>query len=257
MYNTRVSEYIKNGKAEHGLTYERIASESGVPLSTVHAYAKGSTAMPNEEYLIRIAAVFGDPPEVVYQLRASTAEAMDREKRLMSAATDKERMEQVAAIMRTNMLLVLDEYKAKTDAEQAHRIETVKAQYEAHIKSIEERCEKKIDMQEKFFERLLTTERDNAARMHEQYIASKEYLKTVIHNLSTALGVSVTLALAFGLYSVFAYRTFDMRDLTQGLAQHEHTAAPFVILLVFVCICVFFGGKFIFSKKAIDGGKQK
>ena len=65
VFKLRISQYINRNLVEKELTYKQLAERSGVPASSIHSYAQGKTGNPNEDNLIRIAAAFGDPPEVI------------------------------------------------------------------------------------------------------------------------------------------------------------------------------------------------
>lgn len=249
MFKMRFSQYISDNMVRHNLSYKDIAARSGVPPTTLSYYARGQVNTPNDEYCVKIAAVFGDGPEVIDTMRRAALASTAEENKAIARSSDPESAEKLAALMRSNMLTVLEEFKANAESEYERRLNNVRGQYEGHIVEVEKHCQDKLADQERYFERLLDIERQTAARLHEHNERSKAYLKIIITNLSITLGIVGTLAIAFGMYAVFAYRTFDMNDLTQGLAQHEHTAAPFVMLLVIICIGVFFGGKFVFAKK--------
>lgn len=258
MFKMQLAQYISDNMVRHHLSYKDISARSGVPQTTLSYYARGQVNTPNDDYCVRIAAVFGDGPEVINEMRRAALPSTAAENKTIAKANDVETAERLAAIMRTNMFSVLGEFKTETESEYIRRLTAVRSQYEDYIKSVETRCQERIDLQRQHAEELLRLERENAVRLHDQDQASKLYLKTVVRNLSTALAVTSTLAVAFGLYSVFAYKTFDVNDPTQGLARNNLTAAPFVVLLIIACVLVFFGGKFIFAKKAfIERSERK
>jgi transcriptional regulator with XRE-family HTH domain len=117
VFKLRISQYINKNLVEKELTYKQLAECSGVPASSIHSYAQGKTGNPNEDNLIRIAAAFGDPPEVIAAMRRESIETTAKENVLIAKADDKELMEKHAALIRESVSQILDEYRAASAAQ--------------------------------------------------------------------------------------------------------------------------------------------
>lgn len=285
MFHLLVSEYIKTNMIKHQMTYKDLEAKSGVPLSSLHSYAHAKVTKPTEDNLVRIAAAFGDLPCVISDMHKASEEALSKEKAILDGSKDAERMEQFAALVRSNVSQILEEYRVQAIAQQretslhadgrveeaerkaAERIEEIERKCAVRIEEAERRCAENIEaIRDRFSERermykehcdeLRSAEHQIFEEVRANSVASSDYLRTLVRNLTISLISVSILAIALGMYAVFAYHTFDVNDLTQGLAQHEHTAFPFVALLVAVCLVVFLIGKFVFAKKAL-GERQK
>lgn len=149
MYNLKVSEYIKNNMKANDITYKELEEKSGVPSSTIYAYAKATVATPNEENLIRIAAVFGDSPDAIRQMRIESREAQEKERRLIEGAEDQERMRQLAELIRTSVSTLLDDYRAQASAQQTELLQYA----EQRIKEESQRADDSIKKAEADFNR--------------------------------------------------------------------------------------------------------
>ena len=70
MLQYTISRYVKDGLSQNGMSYRELSARSGVPISTISAYARGQVESPDADNLARIAQAFGDSPDAVAQLRA-------------------------------------------------------------------------------------------------------------------------------------------------------------------------------------------
>lgn len=232
MFKLRVSQYINNGLVENNWTYKMLYDRSGVPVSTIHSYAQGKTSNPNEENLIRIAAAFGDPPNVIHSMRKQSMESTAKENILIAKADDKDLMEKHASLIRESVTQILEEYRAASAAQQteiiAHadaRIEEERERSKSLNETVLTQCQEEIERQKTHNADLLALKDDQIAASAAASEASFVYLKSVIHNLSIAL-ILVSILAVLGLsilggYAVYAYNEFDREDPTRGLYREE------------------------------------
>lgn len=234
MFKLRVSQYINNGLVENNWTYKTLCDRSGVPVSTIHSYAQGKTSNPNEENLIRIAAAFGDTPDVIHAMRKESMDTTAKENILIAKADDKELMEKYAALIRESVTQILEEYRAASAAQQTeiiahadHRIEEERQRAKVLNETVLAQCQEEIDRAKKHNADLLALKDDQIAAAASSSKSALAYLKTVVRNLSIALIVVSILAVLglsiFGGYAVYAYNTFDREDPTRGLYRAEET----------------------------------
>lgn len=230
MFKLQFARYICDNMARLNLTYKDLAQRSGVPQTTISYYARGMVNTPSDDYCERIAAVFGDKPDVVQKMRREAIGSTAQENKIIAASDDKELMERLAGIIRANMLEVLDAYKTDVENGYTERLATVRAQYEKAVTDMERRCEEKLADRKAHFDALARKSEADQAKIDQQAAAANAYLKRMVRNLSIAL-VAVSLILgslltAVGLYAVYAYNTFDKQDPTRGLYQTDETPKP-------------------------------
>ena len=228
VFKLRISQYINRNLVEKELTYKHLAELSGVPASSIHSYAQGKTSNPNEENLIRIAAAFGDPPEVIAAMRRESIETTAKENVLIAKADDKELMEKYAALIRESVSQILDEYRAASAAQQTEiiqhadqRVLDERALCKARCDTVLAQCLEEIDREKRHNADLLTLKDDLIKKGETDSKAALHYLQRSVHNLSIALAVVSVLAV-FGLailggYAAYAYHTFDREDPTRGI----------------------------------------
>lgn len=159
MYNLRISEYIKTNMETLHMTYQKLESLSGVPVSTLHAYAKATITTPKEDTLIRIAAAFGDAPEVIRKIKQECDEAMSREKKILDnkskephgSEQEHDRMQEFAGLLRTSLASMLDEYRTQSATQQTEIIEHA----DRRVEEEHQRADRAIeDERSKFNERV-------------------------------------------------------------------------------------------------------
>lgn len=235
VFKLRISQYINKNLVEKELTYKQLAERSGVPASSIHSYAQGKTGNPNEDNLIRIAAAFGDPPEVITAMRRESIETTAKENVLIAKADDKELMEKHAALIRESVSQILDEYRAASAAQQTEiiqhadqRVIDERALCKARCDTILAQCLEEIDREKKHNADLLALKDDLIKKGETDSKAALHYLQRSVHNLSIALAVVSVLAV-FGLavlggYAAYSYFTFDRADPTRGI--YRTTSSP-------------------------------
>ena len=241
MFKLRISQYINRNLVEKELTYKQLAERSGVPASSIHSYAQGKTGNPNEDNLIRIAAAFGDPPEVIAAMRRESIETTAKENVLIAKADDKELMEKHAALIRESVSQILDEYRAASAAQQTEiiqhadqRVIDERALCKARCDTILAQCLEEIDREKKHNTDLLALKDDVIKKGEMDSKAALHYLQRSVHNLSIALAVVSVLAV-FGLavlggYAAYAYFTFDREDPTRGIYRDTPAPIPSIAL---------------------------
>lgn len=278
MFNIIISEYIKSHKEHSGLTYDVIGSKAEVPLSTLHAYANGTIKNPKDDILIRIAAVFGDGPDVIRAMRLKASESTSKEQEIMKESGNEASMQKFAAVIRESVSQLLEEYRLQSAAQQTEviehadkrveserqkfndRVNEVIRQYDKEIERIKDACEKEIETTKKFCEekntltedhykeriadlkdhikQLLNREDKHGSEMRDKNDRSSKYLRSCVRNLS---GISILLgfaSLVSIIYGVYAYNTFDIYDPTQGLARDQYSIGPAMLVVFFAIILV-------------------
>ena len=223
MFKIQIAKYINDNMVRHEMTYKDLSARSGVPITTIHSYAQAKVNGPDEDNLRRIVQAFGDPPEILQKIRRETMDSTAEENRLIAHSDDKERMEAFAALMRTNMLSVMEEYRTASAARQTEIIEHAdrrvaearRAAPELNAKVLAQ-CEEEIARQKAHHAELIVLREKAAAQAEERSERLASYLRLIIRNLSVAL-IVVSLLSVVGLsvlggYAAFAYHTFDRQD---------------------------------------------
>lgn len=248
IFRTDFALYINQSLVEHNMTYKELSARSGVPPTTLSNYARGKVDSPNDEYCERIAAAFGDGPEVVQRMRRSALSVTTEENRLIAEADDKERMERMASILREHMVKVLTEFREQSAAQQTEiirhadnrveqererykeRLEIVSRQYVAEAAGIREQADEKVALLRERAEIIAEEKKKACSECKDSHGRATGYLRRTIRNLSVALIVLVVVSViglsALGGYAFYAYHTFDRQDPTRGLYQHNGTPEP-------------------------------
>lgn len=278
LFKLKLAEYINSNMHDRGMTYKRLEQLSGVPQSSLHAYAQGRVANPDEDNLIRIAVAFGDEPEIIQQMRRESLDSTVKENQLFAESGDKKRMDEFALLMRSNMAAMLEEYRLQSAAQQTEiiqhadtRVETEKQRFKARadevlrqcneeIGRIKEDCAREIELNKRFCdERIALTEKHYEARLedqrrHMEQLAAKDdkhggelrdknarsidYLQSSVRNLSGSCILLIFTTLFFGAYAIFAYTTFDMADLSRGLHRGGMSIGPVLLALSVALVAV-------------------
>lgn len=256
MFKLRLAEYINSNMQERNWTYRDLSGKSGVPDSSIHSYAQGRVTTPNEDNLIRIAAAFGDGPDVIQEMRREALPSTVQENKLLAESADKERMEAFAALMRKNMLSVMEEYRTAAAEQQTEiirhadehveierrrfkaRADEVLRQCTAEIAKNESICNEKIAMTEKHVRELLTLKDEQIKKADAENEKARAYLRVVVRNLTVAL-IAVAVFAVVGLaclggYAFYAYQTFDLKDSTRGMYRGGASIGPIVLTLLVV-----------------------
>ena len=235
MFKVQLAQYISDNMVRHNLTYKDVAARSGVPQSTLSYYARGQVTTPNDEYCVRIAAVFGDPPEVIQQMRRGALPSTAEENKLIASADDTERMERFAELMRSNMLSLMEEHRAASAAQQTEiiqhadrRVEDERVRCSELNAKVLQQCMDEIAREKQHAADLLAAKDVMLGKLEEERVKVRTYLRTIIRNLTIALIVVSVLSVAglsvLGGYAFYAYHTFDRADPARGL--YRETPAP-------------------------------
>lgn len=256
MFKLRIAEYINNNMREKDMTYKDLSLKSGVADSSIHSYAQGRVNTPNEENLIRIAAAFGDGPDVIQRMRREALPSTTEENKLIAQSTDQQRMEQFAQLMRSNMSAILAENGMNESARQTEiiqhadaRVETERRRFKARADEVlrqctaeiaknETICNEKIAMTEKHARELLTLKDEQIKKADAENEKVRTYLRIVVRNLTIAL-IAVAVFAVVGLaclggYAFYAYQTFDLKDPTRGMYRGGASVGPIVLTLLVV-----------------------
>lgn len=278
MYGAAIAAHINQNMAARNLSAKHVASEAKVPESTLSNYRTGKTENPNEEQVLRIFAVWGDGPDVLYNIRKQVDETAKAEALLKSRAKDKELIDQITGIVREGSIEMLKQYSELTAAQQTEilqhadrrieedrqraaelnakvlrqcneEVDRVKEICAREIAMTKEFCDQRVRMTEQHYEARLADAREHLAQMmasegkhsgelRERYGSSSEYLKSSVRNLSGSCILLVLTTIFFGAYAIFAYTTFDMKDPTRGLHTESYSIGPVVLVLSIVLIAV-------------------
>lgn len=265
MYNLLIAEYIKTNKEAHHMTFDFISEKSDTPVSTISAYAKAQVTSPKDETLIRIAAVFGDGPDVIYKMKQAAAEATEKEKKLIASSSDEQRMKQLADLIRTSVSALLEEYRIQAAQQQTEILEHAdrrveeerirfkeraaevvrqcneemarnKELYDQRYKMTLNHCEQRVADIKEHMNDVLKEKRDSELKMSHQYSRNREFLKSCVRNLSATSIILMLTNIFFGAYAVFSYTVFDMADPTRGLHRESHSVGPLMLFLSIVMI---------------------
>ena len=209
MFKLKLAQYISDNMVNHNMTYKDIAARSGVPQTTLSSYAHGQVTTPNEEYCVKIAAVFGDPPEIIEHMRRGALESTAEENKLIASANDKERMEKMAELLRANMIELLNDFSAQTSTRQTEiinhadkriadaeadfkrRIDAINEQYSRHEQEYKVQCDTAMEIERRGYERII-----------EQQETSSKYLRALIQNLALALAMTVLIVVVCIAYLI-------------------------------------------------------
>lgn len=237
MFKLQLAQYINDNMVKHNLTYKDIASRSGVPPTTLSYYARGMVNTPSDEYCAKIAAVFGDGPEVIQRMRRDALGSTAEENKLIAGSADQERMEAFAAQLRAAMVQILEDFREQSAAQQAEilqhadrRVAEERDLASALNAKVLKQCNEEIERNRKHNEELISLKDEMIATIQSERERVRTYLKSIIRNLSIALVAIVLLSVlglsALGGYAFYAYHTFDRQDPTRGLYRAETTPEP-------------------------------
>ena len=224
MFKILVSQYINKNMVEYDFTFKNLFDRCNVPISTLHAYAQGKTSNPNEENLIRIAKAFGHGPEVIQAMRRQALESTAKENMILARSDDPELMEKYGAIIRSNVSQILEEYRLASAAQQTEIIQhadqlvaDAKAEAAAQCELVAKQCRQHEQEHKEHCDALIAQMQNTIA-----------YLRSLVRNVSLLAGL-------FGAYSLYSYKTFDVKDLGRGLYRGGRTDLPLILLAVVLC----------------------
>lgn len=256
MYGAAIAAHINQSMAAYNLSAKYVSSESKTPESTLSNYRTGKVEKPNEEQLLRIFAVWGDGPEVLYNIRKQVDETAAAEARLKASAKDKELIDQIAEVIKAGSMALLDQQAERVGAQQSEilrhadarveeerrrfkaRADEVLRQCTAEIAKNESICNEKIAMTEKHVRELLTLKDEQIKKSDAENEKVRAYLRVVVRNLTVAL-IAVAVFAVVGLaclggYAFYAYQTFDLKDPTRGMYRGGASIGPIVLTLLVV-----------------------
>jgi len=278
MFKVVIADYINKNLIAHKKSAKEAALKCDIPESTLSNYRTGKIENPNLEHLYRIAAFFGDDPEVIRRLRQQAEESAAEEARLKADAKDRQLIDQITGIIREGSIEMLKQYSELTAAQQTEIIQHADRQIEeerrraadlnakvlrqcneevARVKEVcareiamtKEFCDQRVRMTEQHYEARLEDAREHLAQMmasegrhsgelRERYGSSREYLKSSVRNLSASCILLALTSIFFGAYAIFAYTTFDMKDPTRGLHTENYSMGPVVLALTIILVAI-------------------
>ena len=278
MYGSAIAAHINQNMAARNLSAKYVSSESKVPESTLSNYRTGKVDKPNEDQVLRIFAVWGDGPEVLYNIRKQVDETAAAEALLKARAKDAELIDQIADVIKAGSMALLDQQAERMGAQQSEilqhadkriaeerqraaelnakvlrqcneEVDRVKEICAREIAMTKEFCDHRVRMTEQHYEARLADAREHLAQMmesegkhgselRERYGSSREYLKSSVRNLSASCILLALTSIFFGSYAIFAYTTFDMKDLTRGLHTENYSMGPVVLALSVILVAI-------------------
>ena len=237
MFNLRVAEYIKTRMHQKGMTYKELEEKSGVPLSTLHSYASAKVTKHTNATLEQIAEAFGDSKSVIQEMRNKSEESYEQEQKLLKESENAKQMEQFAALIRSNVSQILEEYREQALAQQIEtsrhadgRVKIAEQKAEERVAEIERktgeaiadmkrRCEEREAAYKQHCAELMEAERRGFNEVHDHDGSNSVYLRVLVRNLTIALVVFVLITFCLGTYAVYAFTHYDYPDPTTGITS--------------------------------------
>ena len=278
MFKVVIADYINKNLIAHKKSAKEASVKCDIPESTLSNYRTGKIENPNLEHLYRIAAFFGDGPEVIRKLRHQAEESAAEEARLKADAKDRQLIDQITGIVREGSIEMLKQYSELTAAQQTEilqhadrriaeerqraaelnakvlqqcneEVDRAKENCAREIAMTKEFCDQRVRMTEQHYEARLADAREHLAQMmesegkhsgelRERYGSSREYLKSSVRNLSASCILLALTSIFFGSYAIFAYTTFDMKDPTRGLHTESYSMGPVVLALSAILVAI-------------------
>lgn len=217
MLHLTLSRYVKDGLSKTGFSYRELSSRSGVPISTISAYARGQVASPDADNLARIAQAFGDGPDTVSRLRADAEAQAEEDARIAAEANDKELVERIASMLRQTFDGLLDD----ANEQYAQRLAAVQDQYKEYLLDAEQIYAERMEAEQRHHAQIIAELRANAETIDRRSEDARRYLKRLVRVLAVAVMVLMILLGMFAAYGVYAFNTFDRNDYTRGLYQEN------------------------------------
>lgn len=278
MYGAAVAAHINQNMAARNLSAKHVASESKVPESTLSNYRTGKVDKPNEEQVLRIFAVWGDGPEVLYNIRKQVDETAAAEALLKARAKDAELIDQIAEVIKSGSMALLDQQAERMGAQQSEilqhadaRVETERRRFKERAEEVLRQCneenerirkacdheiqiikdfntqqlkmltdfyEARLEDQRKHMEQLAAKDDKHGGELRSKNERSIEYLQSSVRNLVGSCILLAMTTLFFGAYAIFSYTTFDMADPMRGLHRGSHSIGPVVLAVSAILIAV-------------------
>lgn len=254
MLSLRFAEYINVNMKRLGWKLKDLERESGVSDSTIAAYRKGKSETPAKDNMYRIAAAFGDPPSVIDEMcEAAIRGSDDEQRRLTEEAEDNARIARIVEIMKETMIQIMDDFHEKNLEQQTEilrhadnqvaeaeagfkrRVQSVLTQCQEEVQREKDHCQTRIDDIHKFAEFIYHTERAHNNELSIRNVNSRDYLKSIIRNISVCCILLGMIAFFTSGYAIFAFFAFDMPDPSRGIYQ----GSMFAAVMIFACVVLF------------------
>lgn len=211
MFKSVLSTYITSNMGSRGWKLKDMSRESGLSDSTLNSYILQKVSSPSEENLLRIAAAFGDPPEVIYKMRRESMDVTSAEEKLLAAADDQARMEKFTEIVKSSMLAIMQEYLTATSAQQteimAHadkRVEEERTRASDLNAKVLAQCQEEVERSRIHNSEIMALKDALLAASEKENKDVRKYLRTVIRNLAISL-VAVSALAVVGIVSLGIY----------------------------------------------------
>lgn len=217
MLQFTISRYVKDGLAQNGMSYRELSARSGVPISTISAYARGQVESPDADNLARIAQAFGDSPDTVAQLRAQAEAQAEEDARIAAEASDKELVERIASTLRQTFDGLLDD----ANAQYAKRLAAVQEQYREYLSDAEQLYAERLEAEQHHHAQIVAEIRANAETIDRRSEGARRYLKRLVRVLAVAVVVLMILLGVCAAYGVYAFNTFDRKEPNRGIYREE------------------------------------
>lgn len=217
MTHLMLSRYIRDGLSKNGMSYRELSARSGVPISTISAYARGQVESPDADNLARIAQAFGDSPDAVAQLRAQAEEQAEEDARIAAEAGDKELVERIVTTLRKTFDGLLDD----ANEQYAHRLSAVQDQYRDYLADAEQRYAERLEAEQRHHEQIVDQMRQSVQTMDQRSEEGRRYLKRLVRALAAFVVVLMVLLGMFAAYGVYAFNAFDRNDPARGIYREE------------------------------------
>lgn len=213
MLHLNLSRYVRDGLAKNGMSYRELSSRSGVPISTLSAYARGQVARPDADNLARIVAAFGDGEDTLKALNAGDDGN--------AAEHGKELADQIAEQTRGDFADALEVYAEKSEAQYRERLAAVQTQYQEYLADAEQLFAERIEAEQRHHAQIVEQLRQSAQTIDQKNEDARRYLKRLVRVLAVAVAVLMILMVMFAAYSVYAFNAFDRNDPTRGIYREE------------------------------------
>lgn len=278
MYGAAVAAHINQNMAAHNLSAKEVASRSQTPESTLSNYRTGKVEKPNEEQVLRIFAVWGDGPDVLYRIRRQAEEMASEEARLKASAKDKELIDQIAEVIKSGSIALLDQQAERMGAQQGEilkhadariederrraselnakvlqqckaEVERAKSDCAREIEIEKAHCKEKLDLMERMYESRIADLKSHSEQLHNADVEHKgditarvsfnrDFLLSCVRNLTATSILLGMTTLFFGSYAIFSYTVFDMADPTRGLHRESHSIGPVALAASLALIAI-------------------
>ena len=217
MTHLMLSRYVRDGLAQNGMSYRELSARSGVPISTISAYARGQVESPDADNLARIAQAFGDSPDAVAQLRAQAEAQAEEDARIAAEAGDRELVERIVTTLRQTFDDLLDD----ANAQYSQRLSAVQEQYRDYLSDAEQRYAERLEAEQRHHAQIVEQMQQNARTMDQHSEEGRRYLKRLVRALAAFVVVLMVMLGVFAAYGVYAFNAFDRNDPARGIYREE------------------------------------